>query len=217
MTCSTDRREPRRTCPGQAFNPRAGPAYCPGLGAAGALSKGATERGDHQRRSQIRSLIPSLIHVRVPRSITGYRRAPSRAGDQHGQPWTVILNPEKRKVTVLAGAPPSTFEKRLIQRPGIKGAPATSQSPGPPGDPVPGERAAPGCPPRAGHPVAAQRSPPRALVRLVRHVLTWSASLGSASMSDFGSRMGAARLGQAASDAVIVTLRRSLNWANAVT
>ena len=41
--------------------------------------------------------------------------------------------------------------------------------------------------------------------------------LGLASMSDFGSRMGAATLGQAALDAVIVTLRRSLTWANAVT
>ncbi len=45
-----------------------------------------------QRRG---SLILSLIHVRVPRSITGRRRAPSRGGDQHGQPWTVIRNPEK--------------------------------------------------------------------------------------------------------------------------
>jgi len=33
-------------------------------------------------------------------------------------------------------------------------------------------------------------------------------------MSDFGSRMGAARPCQAVSDAVIVTLRRSLTWAN---
>src|SRR5215469_5694500 len=33
----------------------------------------------------------------------------------------------------------------------------------------------------------------------------------------FWSRMGAARLGQAASDAVIVTARRSLTWAKAVT
>ena len=37
------------------------------------------------------------------------------------------------------------------------------------------------------------------------------------SMSDFGSEMGAARLGQATSDAVIVTLRRSLTWTNAFT
>jgi hypothetical protein len=36
------------------------------------------------------------------------------------------------------------------------------------------------------------------------------------SMSDFGSGMGAAMLGQGASDAVIVSLRRSLTWANAV-
>src|SRR6266496_1157197 len=44
------------------------------------------------------SLILSLIHVRVPRYITGYYRAASRHGDQHGQLWTAILNPEKRKV-----------------------------------------------------------------------------------------------------------------------
>jgi len=35
--------------------------------------------------------------------------------------------------------------------------------------------------------------------------------------SDFGSRMGAARLGQAVSDAAIVAVRRPLTWANAVT
>jgi hypothetical protein len=38
-----------------------------------------------------------------------------------------------------------------------------------------------------------------------------------ARLSEFGSRMGAARLGQAASDAVIVTLCRPLTWAKAVT
>jgi hypothetical protein len=36
-------------------------------------------------------------------------------------------------------------------------------------------------------------------------------------VSDFGSEMGAARLGQAASDAVIVAVRRSLTWTDAVT
>jgi hypothetical protein len=36
-------------------------------------------------------------------------------------------------------------------------------------------------------------------------------------VSEFGSKMGAARLGQAASDTVIVTVRRSLTWANTVT
>jgi len=34
-------------------------------------------------------------------------------------------------------------------------------------------------------------------------------------MSDLGSSMGAVMLGQAASDAMIVSLRRPLNWANA--
>src|ERR1035437_6205358 len=86
-----------------SFYPRAGPAHCPELGAADALSERGTECGDHQRTGQVRSLIPSLIHVRVPESTGGCRRVPSRAGDQHGQPWTVILNPEKRKV---GGSPP---------------------------------------------------------------------------------------------------------------
>jgi hypothetical protein len=40
---------------------------------------------------------------------------------------------------------------------------------------------------------------------------------GPARLSDFGSRMGAARLGQATSDAVSVTLRRSLTCADTVT
>jgi hypothetical protein len=40
---------------------------------------------------------------------------------------------------------------------------------------------------------------------------------GPGRLSAAGSRMGAARLGQAASDAVIVTLRRSLTWAKTVT
>ena len=40
---------------------------------------------------------------------------------------------------------------------------------------------------------------------------------GPGRLSDFGSRMGAARLGQAASDAVIVTLRRSPTCARTVT
>ncbi len=44
------------------------------------------------------SLILSLIHIRVPRYITGYYRALSRHGDHHGRLWTAILNPEKRKV-----------------------------------------------------------------------------------------------------------------------
>jgi hypothetical protein len=43
------------------------------------------------------------------------------------------------------------------------------------------------------------------------------ATQGPARLSDFGSRMGAGRLGQAASDAVIVTVRRSLTCADAVT
>jgi hypothetical protein len=41
--------------------------------------------------------------------------------------------------------------------------------------------------------------------------------MGSPQLSDFGSRMGAARLGQAASDAVIVTLCGPLTWAKTVT
>jgi hypothetical protein len=41
--------------------------------------------------------------------------------------------------------------------------------------------------------------------------------VGPARLSDSGSRMGAARLGQAASDAVIVSLCRSLTWAKTVT
>jgi hypothetical protein len=41
--------------------------------------------------------------------------------------------------------------------------------------------------------------------------------MGPPQLSDFGSRMGAARLGQAASDTVIVTLPRPLTWAKAVT
>ena len=40
---------------------------------------------------------------------------------------------------------------------------------------------------------------------------------GAGPMPDFGSGMGAARLGQTGSDAVIVTLRRSLTWADAGT
>ncbi len=51
------------------------------------------------------SLISSLIHVRVPRFTTGRSRAPSRAGDHHGQPWTVILNPEKRYMRRCAALP----------------------------------------------------------------------------------------------------------------
>jgi hypothetical protein len=51
-----------------------------------------------QRHLLRRSLIPSLIHVRVSRSITVCRQVLSRAGDQHGQPWTVVFDPEKRKV-----------------------------------------------------------------------------------------------------------------------
>ena len=39
----------------------------------------------------------------------------------------------------------------------------------------------------------------------------------SAPLSVFGSRMGAARLGQATSDAVSMTISRSLTWADAVT
>ncbi len=41
------------------------------------------------------SLIPSLIHVRVSVSSTGYNQALSRPRDWHGQSWTVIPNPEK--------------------------------------------------------------------------------------------------------------------------
>ena len=40
---------------------------------------------------------------------------------------------------------------------------------------------------------------------------------GPVRLSDFGSSMGAGRLGQAASDAVIVTVRRPLTCADAVT
>ncbi len=66
---------------------------------------GATESGDHQRTGQVRSLISSLLHVRIPRSITGHSRAPSRAGDQHGQPCTVIRNPEKKYMRRCAALP----------------------------------------------------------------------------------------------------------------
>ena len=60
---------------------------------------------------RFRSLISSLIHVRLPRSITGHRRVPSRSGDQRGQPWTVMLNPEKRKVG--GSTPPLTTTSDL--------------------------------------------------------------------------------------------------------
>ena len=40
---------------------------------------------------------------------------------------------------------------------------------------------------------------------------------GPVQLSDFGSSMGAGRLGQAASDAVIVTVRRPLTCADAIT
>jgi hypothetical protein len=63
-------------------------------------------RCDHQGTGQVRSLIPSLIHIRVPRSATGRGRVPSRPEDQRGQRWTVFLNPEKRKVG--GSAPPLT-------------------------------------------------------------------------------------------------------------
>jgi hypothetical protein len=49
-------------------------------------------------QDQAGSLNSSLIHVRIPRSTADHRQATTRAGDQYGQPWTVILNPEKRKV-----------------------------------------------------------------------------------------------------------------------
>ena len=98
LTCAADLCGPTRTRLGQAFireqDPHAArnwvpPVRCP---------RGRTNCSDHQRTGQVRSLISSLIHVRVPRSTTGCRWVPSRAGDQRGQPWTVILNPEKRKV-----------------------------------------------------------------------------------------------------------------------
>ena len=53
---------------------------------------------DHYERRLGGSLIYSLVHVRVPRSIDGCYRLLSRRRDVHGQFWTVILNPEKRKV-----------------------------------------------------------------------------------------------------------------------
>jgi hypothetical protein len=56
-------------------------------------------------------LIPSLIHVRVPPSITGCTGCPrtlSRHGAQHDQPWTVILHPQKRKLESSSSVgPPS--------------------------------------------------------------------------------------------------------------
>ena len=49
-------------------------------------------------------------------------------------------------------------------------------------------------------------------------VLRWPSLSATAqeAVSDSGSRMGAAKLGQAASDALILTLRRSLTWADVV-
>src|SRR6185312_6121290 len=44
------------------------------------------------------SLIPSLIHVRAGPSIRGHRTCARRQGDQDGPSWTMVLNPEKRKV-----------------------------------------------------------------------------------------------------------------------
>ena len=72
------------------------------------------------------SLIPSLIHVRVPGSITVYYRALSRAIDRHGRPWTVILNPEKRKVGAAphgAVGPASAAGLTLAARPPHAGPP----------------------------------------------------------------------------------------------
>jgi hypothetical protein len=44
------------------------------------------------------SLILSLIHLRTPASIGVHPMPLSRQTDLHGQSWTVVLNPEKRKV-----------------------------------------------------------------------------------------------------------------------
>jgi hypothetical protein len=80
------------------------------------------------------SLILSLIHVRVPRYITGYYRAASRHGDQHGQLWTAILNPEKRKLESSNGiGPPSTsadIDTRLGTTWGPHALPSSTQSAG---------------------------------------------------------------------------------------
>ncbi len=66
------------------------------------------------------SLIPSLIHVRVPGSMTVYYRALSRSIDLHGRSWTVILNTEKRKVGAAphgAVGPASAAGLTLAARP----------------------------------------------------------------------------------------------------
>jgi len=65
-------------------------------------------------------------------------------------------------------------------------------------------------------------TPEGAWVRLAQSALSNLVTIkagrpGPGRLSDFGSRMGAARLGQAASDTVIVAARRSLTWAKAVT
>lgn len=51
LTCMADLCEQASIRLGQVFDPRAGPAHCPRLGAAGALSKRKTERGMHQGRA----------------------------------------------------------------------------------------------------------------------------------------------------------------------
>jgi hypothetical protein len=64
-----------------------------------------------------------------------------------------------------------------------------------------------------GNAFSLTRSRPVAAIRRMR-----SEDLDSSEgMSDFGSRMGAARLGKAASDAVIAATRRSLTWADTIT
>ena len=60
------------------------------------------------------SLISSLIHARAFQSITGYRGSLNKLRDQPGQPWIVILNPEKRKVG--GSTPPLTTTSDLRER-----------------------------------------------------------------------------------------------------
>jgi hypothetical protein len=58
------------------------------------------------------SLIPSLIHVRIPTSITVYHRTLNRLIHQLGRSWTVNLHPEKRKVGGSTPPLTTTSEQR---------------------------------------------------------------------------------------------------------
>ena len=60
------------------------------------------------------SLIPSVIHVRASASLGVYHRPLSSQKDLCGRSWTVVLNPEKRKVG--GSTPPLTTSSDLRKR-----------------------------------------------------------------------------------------------------